>query len=116
MNKLEMQHYIPRCKAKKTRVVAKLTTTYGQVYFGVNVESACHSLSICAERASIINTIIHLGPRMRIKRIEVYAEKEGIEIPILPCGACRQLVSEYSIDETELCGENIKYWMPNPYL
>ena len=107
---------LDHCKAKKTRVVARLTTTYGHIVYGVNLESSCHSLSICAERASIINAVTQLGNRMKIKRIEVYAEREGVPIDIVPCGGCRQLISEFATKETEVCGKKIHIWMPDPYL
>ena len=107
---------ICNCKAKKTKVVAKLVTTYGQTVYGVNVESSCHSLSICAERAAIVNAVTNLGPYFKIQRMEVYAEKMGEPIEIIPCGSCRQLISEFAVEETTVCDVNIRFWMPNPYL
>jgi cytidine deaminase len=53
---------------------------------------------------------------MKIHSVKVYAEKLGVPINIVPCGGCRQLVSEFSDHNTLLCGKPIAYWLPHPYL
>jgi cytidine deaminase len=111
-----VKQYIKNCKAKKTNVVAELVTTDGEVFYGVNIESSCHTLSICAERAAIVNAVIDLGPSMKIHSVKVYAEKLGVPIDIVPCGGCRQLVAEFSNVDTTLCDKPIGFWLPNPYL
>ncbi len=110
-----MKEHIHKCKAKKTRVVAKLTDEKGNVFVGVNLESSCHTLSICAERAAIVGAVNAQGPDFVIRTLQVYAEKEGQVLDIVPCGSCRQLVSEFADGLTTLCGKGMDYWMPNPY-
>lgn len=111
-----MKSLLVNAVAKKTRVVASLFTESGNTYYGVNIESSCHSLSICAERNAIFQAITNEGPSMKILHMEVYAEKEGKEIDIKPCGGCRQLMAEYSTKKSMLLGHPLGYWMPNAYL
>ena len=110
-----LKSMIDRCKSKKTKVVAKVVTNQG-TFHGVNVESSCHTLSVCAERAAIIVGVCTVGPNFTIKEVEVYAEKKGAPIDIVPCGSCRQLIAEFSDGETVVQDRPMDYWMPNPYL
>jgi cytidine deaminase len=105
-----------KAKARKTAVAARLVTSSGKVYYGVNIESSCHTLSICAERAAIVNAVIHEGPSMEIRSIEVQALKDGHRLDIIPCGGCRQLAAEFAAEDTEMCGKLLSKWLPNPYL
>jgi len=107
--------YLGRSKSRKTSVAAKLTTTSGNVYYGVNIESACHSLSNCAERVAISNAVCVEGPYVVIRSVEVVGSRLGHRIDIVPCGACRQLISEFADNDTIVAGKAIEYWLPNPY-
>lgn len=71
------------------RVGAVLEYPDGRTFPGVNVESASYGLSICAERSALARAVTDgaTGP----VRVAV-ARADGA--PILPCGACRQLLSE----------------------
>lgn len=106
---------IKYAKAKKTKVLAVLVSESGRQYFGVNVESSCHSLSICAERAAVFSAVTNEGPDMKIVSLDVYAERRGDPIEILPCGGCRQVIGEFSTEKPKLMGKPMEYWMPNPY-
>lgn len=66
-------------------------------YEGVNVENMAYPSTICAER-NAITTAITNGMK-KIKKIYVIAD---IDKPISPCGACRQVMSEFSTNETEI--------------
>jgi len=107
--------YFGRAVAKKTRVAARLITLKGNVYYGVNIESSCHSLSICAERSAIVSAVVAEGPDMIISSVDAKALRSGVVFDIVPCGACRQLISEFSDEYTTLMNECISYWMPCPY-
>lgn len=102
--------------ARRSRVAAKLTSEAGVVYYGVNVESSCPSLSVCAERVAILMAVVSEGPGLKIRSIEVKALKDGITFDINPCGACRQLTAEFSLEHTTLCGELVSKLYPRPYL
>ena len=64
----------------------------GKIYQGVNLENASYGLTICAERNAIACAVAN-GER-NITAIAVAADTEQ---PILPCGACRQVMAEFTI-------------------
>ena len=73
------------------RVGAALLTTSGKIYDGVNVENAAYPETICAERVAIFKAISE-GER-EFDAIAVVTENGGA-----PCGACRQVMVEFSQD------------------
>jgi cytidine deaminase len=74
-------------------VGAALITEDGTLYTGCNVENASYGLSNCAERTAIFKAASD-GHR-RIQVIAVVADTQG---PVSPCGACRQVLSEFGPD------------------
>lgn len=98
-----LEEYLNNSKCKKTHVAAEVKIGH-RAFYGVNVESSCHSLSCCAERVAIFNAITHIGPDFTIDTVTVIAEKENKRIPVVVCGACLQLISEYSTEETDVNG------------
>jgi cytidine deaminase len=72
-------------------VGAAILTEDGQIFTGVNVENASHSLAICAERSAVF-TAVSAGIR-KILAVAVCTENAGS-----PCGACRQVLSEFADD------------------
>jgi len=82
-------------------VGAAVITTDGKVFTGCNVENISYGLTICAERAAVINAVSETGPGLKIKKIAVVGEREekksaSISDDAAPCGACRQVLSEFS--------------------
>lgn len=69
-------------------VGAALLTTSGQVYTGCNVENASYGLAMCAERTAAFKAVSE-GDREFVT-IAVVTENGGT-----PCGACRQVLSEF---------------------
>jgi cytidine deaminase len=65
----------------------------GNIYYGVNVENVSFSLTICAERNAIFQAISK-GEKTITKVFILSTAKS----PITPCGACRQVISEFSND------------------
>ncbi|MCB5261371.1 MAG: cytidine deaminase [Candidatus Cloacimonetes bacterium] len=65
--------------------------TDGSVYSACNVENASYSLSICAERAAIFKALSE-GKR-DFTAIAIYVDSDKI---FPPCGACRQVIYEFS--------------------
>jgi len=86
---------LPRAVAPYStfRVSAALEDESGAVHPGVNVESASFGLTICAERNALFGALARGATRFR--RIAIAAD--GAK-PILPCGACRQILLEYAPD------------------
>ena len=69
-------------------VGAALRTRTGKVYTGANVENASFGLSICAERVAAFKAVMD-GER-EFEAIAIVTENGGS-----PCGACRQVLSEF---------------------
>ena len=79
-------------------VGAAVLTEAGEVFVGANVENASYGLSMCAERNAIHQAAAH-GAR-RIAAIVVYTPTAE---PTPPCGACRQVMSEFGVDTLVVC-------------
>lgn len=73
------------------KVGAALLTASGKIYDGTNVENAAYPLSICAERVAVFKAVSE-GER-QFKAIAVATQNGGA-----PCGACRQVLSEFGRD------------------
>jgi cytidine deaminase len=80
----------------KFRVGAALKLTSGEVVTGTNVENVSYGLTICAERAALVRAVSEFGPEVRIAAIAV-ANLNDAASP--PCGACRQMLSEFVLPE-----------------
>jgi cytidine deaminase, homotetrameric len=76
----------------KYKVGAAILGASGKIYWGVNVENASYGLSMCAERAAIFAGVTSGETSFSV--IAVVAD--GEEVP-MPCGACRQVMEEFSI-------------------
>lgn len=84
--------YVPYSKFP---VAALLIDENNNKHVGVNVENASYGLGICAER-NVIPTAVTQG----MKKIKLLVVTGGTSEPISPCGACRQVISEFSDEET----------------
>ena len=68
----------------------------GEVFTGCNVENASYGLTICAERNAIFAAVAAKG-RISIRAI---AAVNSVGTACSPCGACRQVIAEFSRPET----------------
>lgn len=75
----------------KFAVGAALLTKDGEIYRGANIENASFSLTMCAERNAIFNAYCHGITQDDIEAIAIVADTE---LPVSPCGSCRQVLSE----------------------
>jgi len=84
---------LPRSAAPYSRfpVAALLESEDGAVHPGVNVESASYGLSICAERSALFGALARGAARFT--RLALVSETMR---PVLPCGACRQVLLEHA--------------------
>ncbi|MCE4617126.1 MAG: cytidine deaminase [Desulfurococcales archaeon] len=75
------------------RVAALVATSDGHHYWGVNVENASYGLTICAERIAIGAALT--DGKKNISQVYVFVESNQ---PVPPCGACRQVITEFNPD------------------
>ena len=72
-------------------VGAALLTASGRIYDGVNVENAAYGDTICAERTAAVKAVSE-GEREFVA-IAVASSNGG-----MPCGSCRQFLSEFGLE------------------
>lgn len=79
-----------KARHSKFKVGAALLTGSGKIITGANVESDSYGLTCCAERVALFEAVTK-------------GEKDFIAVAVVapaalptPCGACRQLLSEYA--------------------
>ena len=101
MTELEIQNLVNRaikarenayCPYSHFAVGAALLCEDGTIYEGCNIENASYGLTNCAERTAIFKAVSE--GQTKFKALAVVADTEG---PCAPCGACRQVISEFEI-------------------
>ncbi|MBX2991802.1 MAG: cytidine deaminase [Bacteroidetes bacterium] len=77
----------------KFRVGAALLAGNGRIFSGCNVENSSYSLTTCAERNALFKAVSE-GSTDFIS-IAIASDDTGL---LPPCGACRQVLSEFAPD------------------
>jgi len=78
------------------KVGAAVMTGEGKIFTGCNVENASYGLTICAERSAIFSAVANsAGGKLSLRAVAVVNENE---VPCPPCGACRQVISEFGAE------------------
>ena len=80
-------------------VGAALLTISGKIYDGVNIENAAYPTGTCAERVAIFKAVSE-GER-QFEAIAVVTANGGA-----PCGACRQVLSEFGLETRVLIADD----------
>ncbi|MDR1325817.1 MAG: cytidine deaminase [Treponema sp.] len=75
----------------KFHVGAALLADDGTVYTGCNVENRSFGLTICAERSAVVQAV----SKGRRSFVALAIAAPDSETPVGPCGACRQVLSEF---------------------
>lgn len=100
------------------KVGAALECMDGSVFTGCNIENSALGSTMCAERVAIYKAVSE-GEK-DFSRIAIYGEGEDY---CMPCGSCRQVLSEFSKDMEILCARSsggyvsyrLKELMPHPF-
>ena len=79
------------------KVGAALECENGRVFTGCNVENGALGSTICAERVAICKAVSE--GETKFTRIAIYADSADY---CMPCGTCRQVMSEFSQDKEVL--------------
>ncbi len=75
------------------KVGAAVLSVGGELYTGCNIENASFGLAVCAERVAIFKAISEGSTKF-----EAIAVIGDTDKPCSPCGACRQVISEFGED------------------
>jgi len=78
-------------------VGAAALTTDGRVVSGCNVENASYGITLCAECSLVSDLVMGGGGRL-----VAFACVDGEGGVLMPCGRCRQLLSEHADDRMVL--------------
>lgn len=78
-------------------VGAALAADNGKIYIGCNVENSSYGATICAERTAIVKAVSDGA-----KKIEAIAVSSDSKTATMPCGICRQFLSEFCKNDMPL--------------
>jgi cytidine deaminase len=81
------------CRYSGYAVGAAIQSADGRIFAGCNVENASYGATMCAERSAIFG-MVSAGQRS-VVAVCVYAPGEPMA---MPCGMCRQVISEFCLD------------------
>lgn len=86
----------------KFSVGAALLLENNEIVLGNNQESAAYPSGMCAERVAIWKAGSSF-PGIKIKKLAISAASliSKVDKPVGPCGACRQTLSEYEINQKQ---------------
>ncbi len=79
-------------------VGAALLSADGKIYTGCNVENASFGLTVCAERNAVFQAVARGA---RAFRAVAVVTANGVT----PCGACRQVLAEFSPEMTVIVAD-----------
>ena len=97
MNKTELIEAAAKARSRayapysKFSVGAALLTRSGRVFVGCNVENISFRLTMCAEQAAVAAAVAE--GELDFVAVAVVADSRE---PIVPCGACRQVLAEFN--------------------
>ena len=81
------------------KVAAAVQLANNNWYYGTNQENAAYPSGLCAERVALFYAKSK-EPEQAVKTLLIITEK-NFELPCSPCGACRQVISEYEFNQPD---------------
>ena len=84
----------------KFKVGAAVLTEDGRIFTGTNIENASYGLTVCAERNAMF-AAVGAGQR-RLRALALITQKLPGMAFNSPCGACRQVMSEFMPPNTPI--------------
>ncbi|MDO4300173.1 MAG: cytidine deaminase [Clostridia bacterium] len=72
------------------KVGAAVLTSDGMVFLGNNIENASYGAAVCAERVAIFKAVSEA--KKNIVKIAIASDTNDFT---MPCGICRQVISEF---------------------
>jgi cytidine deaminase len=100
MNKKETDRLVLSAREAATRsyspyshfkVGAALLCRDGSIFQGTNIENRSYGLTICAERSAVAAAVS--AGVTEFSALAIYSPNSNYPVP--PCGACRQVLSEF---------------------
>jgi cytidine deaminase len=103
----------------KYKVGAAIRTKRNRVHSGANVENASYGLTVCAERTAVF-AAVNAGDTA-FDAVAIVIDDERLPTP---CGACRQVLAEFSPDMRVILATTggkrkvttLKELLPDPFL
>lgn len=86
------------------KVGAALLSKDKRIFTGSNIENSSYSLSICAERCAIFKAVSE-----GCREFEAIAIMSNLDDYVYPCGACLQVLAEFSNNITIIISNKIQY-------
>lgn len=89
-------------------------------YLGTNVENASYGLTVCAERAAIFSAVSAGRRKLNVLAISCRDKDNKVLRCFQPCGACLQVIAEFSDENTAIVLDGIgvfklRDFMPAPF-
>ena len=86
------------------RVGAAIRLRDGRIYIGANVESSSYPLSVCAERNAVAAAVVAGAQPGDVHAVAIVTHAST---PAPPCGACRQVLSEFADPDVVVVTHNL---------
>lgn len=83
----------------KARVACLLLFKNGETVCGCNVENSSYPCCICAESCAIVCAVASGKNLHDVEKVYIKSNQKTL---FYPCGTCRQIMSEFLKDETEI--------------
>lgn len=89
----------------KFKVGCAILLKNGQFVTGCNIENKSYGLSICAERNAVFKLISMGYTKNDVEAVCIVGD---LKEPIMPCGACREVLMELLSPDTKIILSNLE--------